>query len=152
MNDTTLRELFEQTVKSSSCSKYYCTTCGGISFSVRTSLASSQLKDKLFNLEQIIFLPIDFKKMKDQGFPKELQCSDFVLFLKELILELTAVEQKKLINIWKARASSLENFIIDGIGYYLVPEEQKEIWLPLLLNNSGFDSSIKETLCIKYNH
>ncbi|PKH02435.1 hypothetical protein CXF72_11660 [Psychromonas sp. MB-3u-54] len=146
----TLKGVFEKAESSCFCKKYYCTTCGGISSFVRNLIAENKFNDTLANIDQLLLLPSDFKRIQDHGFPKEQQCTNFVLFIKEIISKMPLTEQAYLISDWKVSASKLDNFLLDGIGYYLVPEQHKTMWLPLLIERANYDKSIEETLRIKY--
>jgi hypothetical protein len=149
MKNTGLRNLYEECVKGCSCKKYYCTTCGGISNSTSHLLDDIEIKN-IYGIELLSLKPCDFNRRQDKGFPKEQQCSYYVLFLKSLIEQANDDEQAELFKAWSSDASNLKNDLIDGIGYYLVPDSHKKIWRSLLLERAQYDESIKETLRIRY--
>lgn len=147
---TELKELHKNLLESNSCKKYFCTTCGGIAASVSELLANEDVISQIFDIEKVAIEPKDFNKPREQGFPKEPQCSNYILFLRDLILKLQTKQQEKLVDCWVKDIHLLEDLVIDGIGYYLIPEGQKQKWLPTLTARTEFNDSIEETIKLKY--
>ena len=145
-----LREIFNNHKNQTECNNYYCTTCGGISSKVRHLTSESRIIELLGDLESLSLNDRDFRQIKQNGFPKDKQCSDYILFLREVIDKLGYEKRRSIINRW-SESQNLTTFIIDGIGFYLITDDCTDIWIPLMKELSSSVPSIKETLNLRFS-
>lgn len=145
-----LREIFNNYKNQTECDSYYCTTCGGISSKVTHLTSENAVIELLENLESLSLNNRDFTQRKQNGFPKDKQCSDYILFLREAINKLSYEKRRSIINQW-SESQSLATFIVDGIGFYLITDDCSDIWIPLMKELSSSVPSIKETLNLRFS-
>ena len=147
-----LRKWVDSQVTACGCKSFYCTTCGGVAYVIQNQIKNwEDLTDKLIDLRSLNFEPTDFLGPRWYGFPRGQQCSDYVLSLELLMGQMNFENEKTVIESWATQAKHLDDFIVDGIGYYLIPTKHRNIWLPVLTARAEKNHSISETIKIKYS-
>lgn len=145
-----IRDFFTEHENTCSCKEYYCSTCGGIASAISDLTNIKQIKSSLYEIESLSVGSNDFNRKREGWFPRKEQCSNYILFLRDLVSQLQQEEQAELIKKWAKSASHMSDEVLDGIGYYVVPHHHKKIWQPFLIEKAASNESIKETLRIKY--
>lgn len=143
--------LYEGLSSKCGCNKVFCSTCGG--FAAKLSELNINEEDwvnSLLCLRSLAFKRRDFQSGKGYGYPKEPEASQYVIFISANLKNLSRANQKRIIEIWSQQAETLQDFVVDGVGYYLIPESLKYIWKPVLIERKEANSSISETLNLKY--
>lgn len=147
--DTNLRDIFNSHRKETKCDSYYCTTCGGISHKVKKLLNDVTVVELLENFESLSLNEKDFNQRKQVGFPKDKQCSNYILFIKNIIDHLDFEKRINIITKW-SETPNIEAYAIDGVGFYLITDDCSDIWIPLMKKLSSSVPSIKETLNLRF--
>ena len=124
-NQRILHRLFVELRSEARCSKFYCTTCGGMRLVVDNELAqiSDVEIDKEFKDPTALYLkPSDFQYRKFRGmYPREVNVSPYVIFLLYSYRSLSSPVREKLIHDWLTDVESWPDWLFDGVSYYFSP-------------------------------
>jgi hypothetical protein len=147
-----IRNLYKSFETKCGCKNVYCTTCGGLAHQyAKLTFDAMSLINGLKEIKQLSFTPSDFKNGRGYGYPREPEAKQFIIFLQCVLNSLPSNHQQTVVDNWAIQSSSEKDFIIDGIGYYLIPAKFRKVWEPILIERSKTNASIEETLLHKYN-
>ena len=134
-----LRGAFDRAVAETSCRKFYCATCGGISAATESELSvlsSGQIRASLLYPMGLSLKLSDFRcREVGDTFPREPAVSPYISFLMCAFRRVSDVHRETLALEWISEAHTWPDWLFDGLSYYFasnLPYRLKAEWAIIL--------------------